>query len=86
MGKLFFWQLLIVGKFTFVIYVVLLIVGNFTFAIYVVVLIVGNFTFPICVVLMIVGNLFVSFHFDHEDHFLPDALQCKCLLSKMYVS
>ena len=47
MGKLFCWQLLIVG--------------NFTFAIYVVVLIVGNFTFPICVVLMIVGNLFLLF-------------------------
>jgi hypothetical protein len=42
MGKLFCWQLLIVG--------------NFTFAIYVVLLIVGNFTFPICVVLLIVGN------------------------------
>ena len=52
MGKLFCWQLLIVG--------------NFTFAIYVVVLIVGNFNFPICVVLMIEGNLFVSYHFDHE--------------------
>jgi hypothetical protein len=39
MGKLFCWQLLIVG--------------NFTFAIYVVLLIVGNFTFPICVVLML---------------------------------
>ena len=47
MGKLFCWPLLIVG--------------NFTFAIYVVVLTVGNFTFTICVVLMIVGNLFLLF-------------------------
>ena len=31
MGKLFCWQLLIVGNFTFAIYVVLLIVGNFDF-------------------------------------------------------
>jgi hypothetical protein len=45
MGKLFCWQLLIVGNFTFDIYVVLLIVRAFTFAICVVLLIVGNFDF-----------------------------------------
>ena len=45
MSKLFCWQLLLVGNFTFAIYVVLLIVGDFTFVICVVLLIVGNFDF-----------------------------------------